>query len=72
MFAHFSVFFTNLVQETPLSYWLLEPDIQGTTVFLALNLCCLVWYLIRQENHPSLQGLASHLAASGSQLLRLG
>jgi hypothetical protein len=46
MFAHFSVFFTKLVQDTPLSYWLLEPDGQGTTVFIALNLCCLVWYII--------------------------
>jgi hypothetical protein len=55
-----------------LSYWLLEPDGQGTTVFLALNPCCLVWYLIRQENHPSLQRLAGHLATSRSQLLRLG
>jgi hypothetical protein len=46
MFAHLSTFLMILVQDTPLSYWLLESDGQSTTVFLALNLCCLIWYIV--------------------------
>jgi hypothetical protein len=45
MIAHLSKFFTTLVKDTPLSYWLLEPDGQDATVFLTVILCCLIWYI---------------------------
>jgi hypothetical protein len=78
MFAHLSTFLMNLVQDTPLSYWLLEPDGQSTTVFLALNLCCLIWYVVleissrrsaaRKLDDPSTPGptrFMTNLAPSG-------
>jgi hypothetical protein len=45
MIAHLSKFFTTLVKDMPLSYWLLEPDGRDATVFLTVMLCCLIWYI---------------------------
>jgi hypothetical protein len=66
MIAYLSKFFTTLVKDTPLSYWLLEPDGQDATVFLTVIFCCLIWYIFLDLSYRRYPARASSESDSPS------